>query len=181
MSSLKKINATIINPDEVHSRGAVQGWVQTDKKAHQEMARLAVKFPLAIAIIHFLSSRMHRGTNAVMISPDAMAQWLGISKSSVIRSINVLKEQNYIQVLKSGKSAIYVINNQVAWQGKRGYRFATFGAQVMIHESEQTEPVDTLIKNAKKLKPVPVPLYNERVFVTNEEIPPPDQKEMDLP
>jgi lauroyl/myristoyl acyltransferase len=181
MVSIKKVNATVINPDEVHSRGAVQGWVQTDKKAHQEMARLAVKFPLAIAIIHFLCSRMQRGTNAVIISQDAMAEWLGISKSSVIRSINVLNEQHYIQILKSGKSSIYVVNHQVAWQGKRGYRYATFGAEILITESEQVESVDTLIENGKKLKSIPVPQLGERLHVLNDPIVPPDQNEMDLP
>ena len=162
-------------------RGVTQGWLMTEKKAHQAMWKFGTKNATAIVVLHFLTSRLNRGTNGVVISYEAISQEMGIAKRTAQSAIAALAEANFIQILKSGKSNIYVVNHQVAWQGNRGARFAAFGAEILVSENEQSKPVDQLIEEAKTLQPVPIADFNERVYVQNNEIEPPDQQELDLP
>ena len=181
MALPKNTNATLIADSSSNASGNVQGWVQTEKRAHQALAKLCISAPTAAAIIHFFTARMNRGTNAVVMSHESIAECLNVSKSAVIRSIKTLQESNFIQVLKTGKSNVYVINQQVAWQGNRGQRYAVFGAELLVLEQEQIKPIEQLQEEAAKLMPIPAPHFDERVYVMNDLIEPPDQQEMDLP
>lgn len=162
-------------------RGQQQGWLQVDKKVHQKMWQFGLKHPSALSVLHFLTSRLHRGTNGVVMSYAAMAAAMGISDRTVKNAIIALSDARFIQILKSGKSNVYIINSQVAWQGNRGARFAAFNAEIVVAESEQNFPVDTLIEQGKQLLNVPQLFEGERYLVGNEEVPPPDQQELELP
>ncbi len=115
------------------------------------------------------------------MSLDALVGITGLSKRTVQNSIKALSDARFIQILKSGKSNVYIINSQVAWQGPRGHRFAVFNAEIMVSEGEQDLPVDDLIDQGKKLESVPIFDQGERALVGNEQIDPPDQGELDLP
>jgi hypothetical protein len=171
-------NVTI--PD---GRGQQQGWVMSDKRAHQAMWKFGVQpgNSTAIIVLHFLTARLHRGTNAVVMSFSAIAKTMNLTDKTIQTAIKKLAEAKFIQILKTGKSNVYVINHQVAWQGARGSRFAAFGAELMVHESEQTVSVDQLIEESKTLQSVPIMEFGERILVGNESIEPPDQQEMELP
>ena len=164
-------------------RGQQQGWLMSDKKAHQAMWQFGVKpgNGTAIVVLHFLTARLHRGTNAVVMSFDAIAKTMNLTDKTIKTAIKKLAEAKFIQILKTGKSNVYVINHQVAWQGPRGARFAAFGAELMVHEAEQDMPVDQLIEDAKNLQTVPIMEFGERILVGNEPIDPPDQQELHLP
>lgn len=168
-------------PSDVPNQGQVQGWLQVDKRVHQKMGLFGLKHPSALALLHFMTSRLHRGTNGVLMSLDALVGITGLSKRTVQNSIKALSDARFIQILKSGKSNVYIINSQVAWQGPRGHRFAVFNAEIMVSEGEQDLPVDDLIDQGKKLESVPIFDQGERALVGNEPIDPPDQGELDLP
>jgi hypothetical protein len=140
-----------------------QGWVQTEKRAHQAMWKLGVKHPMALSVLHFMVSRLNRGTNGVVISANALAQQMGISTRTVQSTIAVLRDCKFVQVLKTGNTNIYIINSQIAWQGDRGSRFASFNAEILIHENEQEKPVDDLIAEANEQLPVPVMEFDEQI------------------
>jgi hypothetical protein len=163
------------------NRGVTQGWLQSDKKAHQAMWQFGLKNPSGIAVLHFLTSRLNRGTNGVVISYEAISQAMGIAKRTAQNSIAALADAKFLQVLKSGKSNVYIINSRVAWQGERGMRYAAFNAEIVLAEIEQTEDVDVLIEQGKVLQNVPILDFGERLLVSNEPIDPPDQQEMELP
>jgi hypothetical protein len=162
-------------------RGVTQGWLQSDKKAHQAMWQFGLKNPTGIAVLHFLTSRLNRGTNGVVISYEAISQAMGIAKRTAQNSIASLADAKFLQVLKSGKSNVYIINSQVAWQGVRGMRYAAFNAEIVVSEVEQIDDVDNLIAQGKELHSVPILDFGERLLVSNEAIDPPDQQELDLP
>lgn len=170
-------NVTI--PD---GRGQQQGWLMSDKKAHQAMWQFGVKpgNSTALVVLHFMTARLNRGTNAVVMSSEAIAKIMNLNDKTIRTAIQKLAEAKFIQILKSGRSNIYVINHQVAWQGNRGARFAAFGAELIIHEAEQAIPVDQLIEDAKALQTVAIMDFGERLLVGNESIDPPDQQEMEL-
>ena len=172
-------NVTI--PDKADSRGDVQGWLQVEKRAHRQMAIFGAKNGIALAVLHLLTGRLNRGTNAVIMSHEAIATQLGITSRTARDATKKLEAAKFVQVLKSGTSNVYVINSRVAWQGVRGMRHASFNAELVVVEQEQAKPVDELIAESKELEHVPVLDFNERILVGNEELPPPDQQEMDLP
>ena len=161
-------------------RGQQQGWLQVDKKVHQKMWKFGLKNPTALSVLHFLTSRLHRGTNGVVMSYAAMAAAMGIADRTAKTAVAALADARFIQILKSGKSNVYIINSQVAWQGA-GARFAAFNAEIVLAEAEQMEPVDKLIEDARELMTVPQLLPGERALVGNEEGAPPDQQELHLP
>jgi hypothetical protein len=161
-------------------RGNVQGWLQVDKRAHQKMWQFGLKNPTALAVLHFLTARLARGSNGVVMSYAAMASAMGIADRTAKTAIAALAQAQFIQILKSGKSNVYVINSQVAWSGVRGARFAAFNAEILVSEGEQAEPVDQLIEEAKQLNQVPQLFPGERMLIGNEEIDPPDQGELNL-
>ena len=84
-----------------------------------------------------------------------MAAAMGIADRTAKTAVAALADARFIQILKSGKSNVYIINSQVAWQGARGARFAAFNAEIVLAEAEQMEPVDKLIEDARELMTVP--------------------------
>ncbi len=133
-----------------------QGWLQSDKQAHEAMWKLSRKSPTAITVLHFMISQLARGATGVIISAPAMARKLKISERSVKSAVKMLKDMKFVQILKSGNTNAYLINSRVAWQGKRGFRFTSFNAQIMVDEQEQSSPVDELIEEGNQLLEVPV-------------------------
>ena len=167
------MNAVI--KDENSKEGAF-GWLQFEKKGLQELQRLALRAPMAMGVLLYLVNNMGR-SNALAVSQGAMSKKLGISVRAVAGPVATLSNHNFIEVVKVGNMNVYRINSRVAWQGKRGERFAAFNAEILAFESEQPEGFDTL----PPLTSVPQLQKGERLLVGNEELPPPDQQEMDLP
>jgi hypothetical protein len=124
----------------------------------------------------YMVNRMSR-SNALVVSQQAIAGELGISRQTVNGAIRFLVEHNFVQVIKAGGNSVYVVNSRVAWQGERGARYAAFGADVIAIESEQPGELD----NLPPLKSVPKLHEGERLLVGNEPTDPPDQQELELP
>ena len=140
-----------------------QGWLQSDKAAHQAMWKLGTKHPMALAVLHFMVSKLSRGTNGIVISAATLARQMGIAPRTVQKTIVVLRDCKFVQVLKSGNVNVYIINSRVAWQGERGMRHASFNAQILVDEAEQLQPVDELIEQADTLLHVPVMHFSEEI------------------
>jgi hypothetical protein len=178
---MQSSNASIHQKSEDDARGNVQGWLQVEKKAHRAMALFGAKNGTALAVLHLLTARLNRGTNAVIMSHEAIASALSITSRTAKDSTKKLEAAKFIQVLKSGTSNVYVINSRVAWQGVRGMRHAAFNAELVVVEQEQVRSVDEMIEESKHLEHVPILDLDERLIFGNENLPPPDQQEMDLP
>lgn len=152
------------------------GWLQIEKKTAQELQKLAVKSPTAMGTLLYMVNHMSR-SNGLVVSQQAIADSIGAKRQTVNQAIKYLTTHNFIQIVKVGSSTVYVVNSRVAWQGKRGERFATFSADVVALENEQIDDIDS----ALPLKQVPKLMDGERVLIGNEDLPPPDQQEMNLP
>lgn len=150
-------------PQEDDRGNKTQGWLQSDKAAHQAMWKLGIQHPMALSVLHFMVSKLSRGTNGVVMSAAAIAKAMGISQRTVQNTIVVLRDCKFVQVLKSGNANVYIINSRVAWQGERGARYASFNAQILVDESEQAQDVDELIRQADEMLPVPLMHFNEEI------------------
>jgi len=154
----------------------VGGFYMMSRQAEKNLRALQKNNKNASLIFSVLREHMQIGTNAVTVSNTALSKILNISTRTVVRSTNFLREHNYVQIVKTGTTNSYIVNEQVAFAGAAGQRRAVFSATVVAHECEQDEGWDIV----KKLKAAPIILDNERVLVGVDDIPPPDQKDLDL-
>lgn len=165
--------AAVVDPDDSPN---TFGWLQMEKKTAVEFQKLALKSPTAMAALMMMVSRMSR-TNALIMSQQAIAQELGVTRKAVNTAVSTLERFNFIETIKVGAALVYTVNTRVAWQGKRGARYAHFNASIFAIESEQDKNLDS---PQEEMKQVPVLKEGERLLVGNEELPPPDQQELSL-
>ena len=76
-------------------RGQQQGWLQVEKKVHQKMWKFGLKNPTALSVLHFLTSRLHRGTNGVVMSYAAMASAMGIAERTAKTAVAALADAGF--------------------------------------------------------------------------------------
>jgi hypothetical protein len=155
---------------------ATFGWLQFEKKGLQELRKLSLRAPTAMAVLLYLATEMSR-SNALAVSQGVIAGKVGISIGSVNRAIKTLVEHNFIEVIKVGNLGVYRVNTRVAWQGVRGKRFAYFSAEILAIESEQDREIDDL----PPLKPVPQGAEGGRLLGGIEAMEPLDQQELSVP
>lgn len=158
-------------------------FVQIEKRAMREIRRLAKESPAAHEILLILAEKMNR-ENAIMCSIQTLQQLTGRSRPTVSRAIKVLKDEMWVQVVKVGTANAYLINNSVFWQSSGDKKFAHFRAAIITSATEQDEDPDVMAK--AKLKHFPYLEVRDAVtdgaqlLISNDDLPPPDQAEMDL-
>jgi len=112
-------------------------WSQYNLEHTKELMWLARKHGVALAMLYFLVDQMN-DYNAVMCSYQVLQEVLEISKSSVIRNLNVLKTQGFIAILKSGTSNVYTVNDNVYWKSwGNKKKYSKFPANVILAATEQ--------------------------------------------
>lgn len=154
-------------------------FVQLSRAYLKSWRGLIRKNGLAAEILFYLVERMGRTTNAVVCSYATLTEVTGYSRRSVATAIKVLKDDNWIQVVKIGNASAYCLNEKVVWQAGRNQRkYAIFSATVVASESEQDS--DFNIKAQEKLTYIPVVEHHERILTGSEELDPPDQQDLEL-
>lgn len=153
-------------------------FVQLQKGYMQEWRQLIKTQPLAAEIMFYFMEVMGKTSNAVVCSYKTLQEVTGYSRPSVGRAIRHLKDKNWIDSVKVGSATAYAVNERIAWQsGKNARKYAVFSATVVASESEQDPNYQ---QQDQKLKYIPFVEKSERVLVDNEQLPPPDQQELDL-
>lgn len=119
--------------------GAVNSdFVQLSKIYMDETVDLANRAPAAFTVLMALVKQMNK-VNSVMISNESLEKICGISNSTVKRAIKILREQQWIDVLKIGTSNVYRVNSNVFWQDRADGKWASFQAQVVLNFDEQDD------------------------------------------
>lgn len=154
-------------------------FVQVSRGYLKEMRVLARKSPLGHEILYYLIENMGKTTNAVVCSYKTLCEATDTSRASVGRAIKVLRDDNWIDTIKIGNATAYCVNERAFWQSGRNQRkYAIFSATVIASESEQSS--DFKEKSKQKLTHIPVLSSGERVTTGGEDLPPPDQRDLDL-
>jgi DNA-binding transcriptional MocR family regulator len=155
-------------------------WVQTERAAHERWAKLIGSHPKAAALMHVIVGNMGRH-NALVTSVPNLRRMMGCSRNTVLRAINVLKEQNWIEVRQLGgvgTTNAYIVNDRVAWSGNRdGIRYSLFSAAVLLSDDEQ--PDKETIGSLPPLERVPAMSPSERQLPIGPGEPPPSQPMLD--
>jgi DNA-binding transcriptional ArsR family regulator len=153
-------------------------FVQVERSYLKNGRTLTRKSPLASEILMYLIEHMNKRDNAVVCSYQVLTETTGVSRRSVARAIKVLKDDNWIDAVKIGNATAYAVNARAFWRNARNQkRYAIFSATVIASETEQ-EDID---KPKPQLRYVPILEDGERHSVdADEELPPPDQRDLDL-
>lgn len=153
------------------------GFYMMSREAEKHMRALQRQSPTGALIFSILRQHMQIGGNTVTVSNKVLAKILKVSRSTISRAVKVLKENNYVAVVKSGTTNCYTVNQRIAFSGYPNQRYAVFNSVILTHQDEQEEGWDSV----EPLKSMPVFLDNERPYLnTAEDLPPPDQKDLTL-
>ena len=155
------------------------GFVQVSKQHIDDLNALARQSTAAHATLWALCKAMDK-QNAVMVSQDSLAKLTGYSKATLKRAIALLREQQWVQILKVGTSNVYRVNSSVFWQARANGRWASFSAEVLVNFDEQD--ATTRSEPSPKLRHIPVLRAGEEVLIpdASRQSPPPDQPQIDF-
>ena len=89
----------------------------------------------------FLVFAEHMGTdNSIICSYDVIMDLLEVSRPTVSRAIKFLKENGFIDVLKIGKSNVYVLNHEIVWTtDHKKKQYAKMNSSVLISRKENAD------------------------------------------
>ena len=153
-------------------------WVQTERSAHEAWAVLTAKAPRAAQIMHLLTARVGEN-NAVVVSQNTLVKLTGTSRRTVQRALVVLVEDRWIEIRQIGERGTvnaYIVNDRVAWNGKRdGIRYSLFSAQVVVSEEEQPDR-DQLEKQQPLRR---LPRFDETQLPMGDGLPPPSEPHLE--
>jgi DNA-binding transcriptional ArsR family regulator len=155
-------------------------FVQVSRAYIKEMRLLVRKSPLAHEILYYLVEHMGRTTNAVVVSYATLCEITERSRPTVARAIKLLKEENWIDAVRIGNATAYGINARIFWQaGRNQKKYAIFSATVIASQTEQGKGFRD--KSKEKLTYIPVvEKQQNRLIHDSSDLPPPDQKDLNL-
>ncbi|MCP4066591.1 helix-turn-helix domain-containing protein (plasmid) [Sulfitobacter faviae] len=143
--------------------------------------------PNAAMLMHLLVARVGEH-NAVVVSQKTMAKIMGRHVNTVKTAFKTLRDRNWIEIRQVGERGTvnaYIINDRVAWTGKRdGIRYSLFSAAVVVSDEEQ--PDRDQLGQQEPLRRVPSLLRDEQQLPSGDGLPPPSEPtlpgmEPDLP
>lgn len=145
----------------------------------KQWRELIKKQPLAAEIMFYFMEVMGKNTNAIVCSYKTLQEVTGYSRPSVGRALKTLKEMNWVDTVRVGSATAYAVNERIVWQSGRNQRkYAMFSATVVASQSEQDKDYDT--ENKAPIRHIPFVDRSERVLIADDQLPPPDQQELDL-
>ena len=179
---------TSLRTDMPPAAGPRGNWVQTERTAHEAWAALIARAPKAAQLMHLLTSRIAEN-NAVVVSHKDLAALMNVRSVTTVKSaLAVLEGDRWIEIRQIGRNGTvnaYIINDRVAWTGKRdGIRYSLFSATVIAADEDQ--PDRDQLGRQEPLRRLPGLFRDEQQLPSGDGLPPPSQPffdglEPDLP
>lgn len=153
-------------------------FVQIDRRVMAAHRQLMSESPVGAVVLSLIAEYMDK-SNALVISYATLQDMTGYSRASIGNAIKKLKADRWIQAVKIGTANVYFVNSAAFWTANRkGKYYSQFHATVVASASEQATTIKKL--NSLQLKQLPMTRADERLILGNEDIPPPDQSDMEL-
>jgi len=96
----------------------------------------------AAATLFLFFMRKIDADNCLIVSQDIISEYMRTSVRTAQRAIKFLKDNNYIQVFKSGSSNVYTLNADIVWKSDgEGRVNALLTGKVMLSLVEQEPEV----------------------------------------
>lgn len=151
-------------------------FVQIEKRTLRLVRELYADNPAAGKLLFILAEKMNR-QNALVCSYETISKITGLGRTTLYKAIKYLKNHNWIEVIKVGTANAYIINSRVFWQSYGDKKLSVFHATIVASSDEQDTSVEDWSKTS--LKHFPFLNHEEEAIITHEELPPPDQSEID--
>lgn len=92
-----------------------RNYVRFNRDSLMDIAKLNAEMPSALKVFMFISKNMD-ANNALVVSMEALEEALGLSRSTLNRTITYLEENEWLYIRKLGTSNVYTINPEIAWK-----------------------------------------------------------------
>lgn len=168
----------LIEKERVEKKKLPSDFVQLSRKAMKEIRILAETNKLSLKILMILAEKMNR-QNAVVVSQKTLCQLVGKGRTSVYNAVKTLEDGRWLKILKIGTANAYIVNERVFWSDltdKR--RYAIFSANVIVSEDEQEMSAEDW--DAIETKHFPFLDSKTPIIIGDDDLPPPDQSDLDL-
>lgn len=90
-------------------------YVRFNRDSLMDIAKLGTEKPSALKVFMFISQNMD-ANNALFVSMKALGKVLGLSRTTLSRTVHYLEENKWLFIHKLGSSNFYVINPEIAWK-----------------------------------------------------------------
>ena len=139
-----KLSLESDNPAKQAEQNTKQNTLQYLMQINSEIPAYIAKFykmnPHALDILLFLINHMD-GTNAVICSQVLLMDHFGLSRSTVVKCIQDLKEHGLICIAKTGSTNVYYLNDDLDWTSYgTNNKYSKFPANIVLTYSEQDKP-----------------------------------------
>lgn len=114
-------------------------FIQLYRDHMPELRWLMTKHPFASSILFFLIEHMDN-QNALVCSYTVLEEYFEKHRTTISKSIKLLKESGFIDSFKSGTSNVYVVNPDLAWSTyNTSKKFAKFDGKVLVSKKENKD------------------------------------------
>lgn len=104
-----------------------------------ELRWLMKKSGIAASILNFLMEHMDY-QNALCCSYNVFIDYFDVSKDTIRRAIKLLKDNGFIDVLKSGTSNVYIVNQTVVWTSWDSQKeYCKFKGNILVSRTENKD------------------------------------------
>ena len=125
--------------DNIKQQEKNGNFVQFYRDNMQAVAKLAGKNPTAFQIFMFICEHMD-GYNALMASYQVFMDYTGKGRTTCSNAIKYLYDNGYVDILKSGTSNVYIINQAIAWTSYSNQKqYCKFNGNILISASENKD------------------------------------------
>lgn len=143
-STPDKLSLELDNPAKQAAQDIKQNPLQCLMQINSEVPAFIAKFykmnPHAFDILLFLVNHMD-GADAVVCSQVLLMDHFGLSRSTVVKCIQDLKEHGLICIAKTGSSNVYYLNKDLEWLSYGGnHKYSKLPANIVLSYLEQDKP-----------------------------------------
>lgn len=125
--------------EEEEQRAKNYNFIQLYKDHMPELRWLSIKHPLANSILLFLLEHMDN-RNTLACSYIVLEDYFEKHRTTIYRSIKILEENGFIDVMKMGTSNVYIVNQDVAWTDKNtNKKFAKYDGKILVSKKENKD------------------------------------------
>lgn len=124
----------------IRLRGVVEDpeVVRMGKIYMAETLKLSTESPAAFKTLMVMLSKMTT-SNSLLISNATLGKVTDQSQSTIKRAIKILRDEGWIDVLRTGASNIYRVNSSMFWHETPHGEMAEVSATVILDRAEQDE------------------------------------------
>lgn len=129
----------LVNEKEQEDKKKNHNFIQLYRDNMPELRWLMSNHNFASSLLFFILEHMDN-RNALACSYSVFEDYFGKSRSTVYRSIKLLEENGFLNVLKMGTSNVYVVNENLAWSDSNDKKkFTKYDGKILVSKKENKD------------------------------------------